>query len=133
MPAESSRSRQGRLDMQHFSFRSRLSVLVLFIAVCLLPWAAHASSVPTATMVVTFSIRDYASWRPVFDAAGAERAKAGVTNGRVYRNADKPNSLLVLFDSASEPQGRAWMNSADVRAAWKRGGVVGEPSFHFLR
>jgi hypothetical protein len=92
-----------------------------------------ATNASAPAMVVTFVIRDYTSWRPVFDAAGAERAKAGVTNGRVYRNADKRNDLLVVFDVADEAKGRAWMTSAAVKAAWKAGGVIGEPVFRFLR
>jgi hypothetical protein len=84
-------------------------------------------------MMVTFQIKDYAAWRPVFDAAAPERVKAGVIGAKVYRNADAPGDLLVVFELGSEAQGRAWMRSAEVRAAWQQGGVVGQPSFRFIR
>jgi hypothetical protein len=84
-------------------------------------------------MVVEFSIKDYASWRPVFDGAEPARAKVGVTNPRVFRSADKPERLLVLFDTANVKQGRAWMTSATVKSDWEIGGVVGVPTFRFLR
>ncbi len=82
-------------------------------------------------MIVTFAIQDYAAWRPVFDAAAAERAQKGVTGGTVYRSADNPNELLVVFDVANKKNARAWMTSADVKAAWQKGGVVGTPTYRF--
>ena len=101
-------------------------------AITLLPLAAGAQD-KAQTMVVEFAIKDYASWRPVFDGAEAARAKLGVTNPRVFRHADKPERLLVLFDTASIEQGQAWMTSATVKADWEKGGVVGVPTFRFLR
>jgi len=85
------------------------------------------------TMVVEFAIRDYAAWRPVFDAADAEREKAGVTSPRVFRDADLPDRLLVLFKVQTRSKGTLWMKSAAVREAWRKGGVVGEVTHRFMR
>lgn len=85
------------------------------------------------TMVVEFAIQDYAAWRPVFDAAEAERAKAGVTSPLVFRNADLPDRILVLFKVQTRSKGALWMNSAAVREAWRKGGVVGEVTHRFMR
>ena len=84
-------------------------------------------------MIVLFSIKDYASWRPVFDAAAPERARDGVNQGTVYRKADSPNDLLVVFDVTSEKNGRTWMSSPEVHAAWAKGGVIGAPTYRFLK
>ncbi len=116
----------GRRPFIHFIALGALA------AVLLAPLAARAAD-QIQTMVVEFAIKDYAAWRPVFDGADANRAKAGVTNPRVFRNADKPERLLVLFDAASVEQGRAWMTSAQVKADWEKGGVVGVPTVRFAR
>ncbi len=85
------------------------------------------------TMVVEFAIRDYAAWRPVFDAAEPEREKAGVSTSRVFRDVDRPDQMLALFKVATRAKGDAWMKSAAVREAWKKGGVIGEVTHRFLR
>jgi len=41
------------------------------------------------------TIADYAKWRPVFDKNKSLRDKAGLTNVRVYRDADNPRELIV--------------------------------------
>jgi hypothetical protein len=51
-----------------------------------------------ALMVIHHKVRDYAAWRPAYDAHEPSRAGAGITNGRVYRKAEDPNDLVILFD-----------------------------------
>jgi len=112
----------------------RIAVLGLALALCLSPAASFADQQKhPPEMIVSFGIKDYDAWRPVFDAAAAEREKAGVGDGQVYRNADRPNDLLVVFDVANEKSGRAWMTSPQVRAAWAKGGVIGTPSYRFAK
>jgi hypothetical protein len=94
---------------------------------------ALAEEETAAIMAVEFAIQDYGTWRPVFDNAAAERQKAGVTDPRVFRDVDKPNQVLVLFSVATRKKGMVWMKSAQARDAWKAGGVIGTPTYHFLR
>jgi hypothetical protein len=112
----------------------RRMLLGLALAASLLPIAAFADQgkKPRA-MIVTFTIKDYESWRPVFKAAASERAKDGVGAAKVYRNADSPNDLLVVFEVTSEKSGRTWMSSPQVRAAWEKGGVIGTPGYRFAK
>ncbi len=97
--------------------------------------ASSFAQAPTnrSEMIVTFSIKDYDAWRPVFDGAGPARAKAGVGKAQIFRNADSANDLLVVFDVASQTSGRAWMSSSQVRADWQKGGVIGTPRYRFAR
>ncbi len=108
---------------------------MLLAALLLWPTIAMAADQKEtrATMVVTFAVRDYAAWRPVFDAAETERAMAGVTTPRVYRDADRPEQILVLFAVPTRAKGDIWMKSASVRDAWARGGVLGEVTHGFMR
>jgi hypothetical protein len=112
----------------------RLLTLALVLGLTCLSAPGFADSSkpkPQREMIVTFSINDYAAWRPVFDAAAADRSKHGVTGGTVYRNADTPNSLLVVFDIANRKSARTWMTSPDVQTAWQKGGVIGTPTYRF--
>ncbi len=110
----------------------RTMTLGLALALCLASATSFAQS-HRPEMVVTFSIKDYDAWRPVFDGAASERAKVGISKAQIYRNVDTPNDLLVVFEVASEKDGRAWMSSKDVRAAWAKGGVIGTPSYRFAK
>lgn len=83
-------------------------------------------------MTVQFSVSDYAAWRPVFDAAEPMRVAANVKNPRIYRSADKPNDILVIFDVGSKQAGRTWINSPNLRDALARGGVIGDPIVGFI-
>ncbi len=112
---------------------ARAAGLAVVAAVGLLPVAAAAKDKKPESMAVEFSIKDYAAWRPVFDGAAADRMAAGVSNARVFRDADRPDRMLVIFDVASKQKGTAWMKSATVRADWQKGGVVGEPVYRFLK
>lgn len=110
-----------------------LLALPLLAAPLLAPRSAWAADDKPVTLVVRFTIQDYAAWRPVFDGADAERVKASVTDPKVFRNADKPNEMMVLFTVASRAAGMAWMRSPQVREAWKKGGVEGNPVYRFLK
>lgn len=112
----------------------RATTLGLALAFSLAPATTFAQ--PPAhhpEMIVLFTIKDYDAWRPVFDAAAPERAKAGISSAQIYRSVDTPNALLVVFDVTSEKSGRTWMSSSQVRAAWTKGGVIGTPSYRFAR
>ena len=112
----------------------RIAFLGLALMLSLAPAAAFADQPnASALMIVTFSIKDYNTWRPVFDAAAPDRAQDGVGKGQVYRSADRPNDLLVVFDVADEKRARAWMASVQVRADWEKGGVIGTPSYRFAK
>jgi hypothetical protein len=93
---------------------------------------AEAKDQAPPYMTVQFSVNDYAAWRPVFDTAEPMRVAANVKNPRIYRSADKPNDILVIFDVGSKKAGRAWINSPSLRDAWTKGGVIGDPIVGFV-
>ena len=52
------------------------------------------------TLAVQLAIGDYAKWRPVFDKHKPLRDKAGLTNVRVYRDADNPTEVIVWGETS---------------------------------
>ena len=71
-------------------------------------------------------------WRPLYDAHEASRAGAGITNGRVYRKAEDPNDLVILFDVADVSKARAWTAREDLKTVMDKAGVLGAPTIHFI-
>jgi hypothetical protein len=69
-----------------------------------------------ALMVIHHKVRDYAQWRPAYDAHESNRVEAGITNGRVYRKAEDPDDLVILLDVADVAKARAWASGEDLKA-----------------
>jgi hypothetical protein len=82
-------------------------------------------------MIVRHSVHDYGAWRPVYDAHEAARTAAGLTNGRVFRSAEDPNDILLLFDTADRRRAEEFGRSGDLKEAMRRAGVVGQPEIRF--
>jgi hypothetical protein len=83
-------------------------------------------------MIVHHKVRDYASWRPIYDAHESSRTRAGITNGRVYRKVEDPNDLVILLDVADVAKARAWTASEDLKTTMAKAGVLGAPTIHFV-
>lgn len=56
----------------------------------------NVGSKTMASLMVQHKVRDYAAWRPGYDAHEPSRVGAGITNGRVYRKAEDPNDLVLI-------------------------------------
>ena len=85
-----------------------------------------------ALMVIHHNVRDYAKWRPAYDAHESKRSGAGITNGRVYRNAEDPNDLVVFLNVADVAKARAWASGEDLKTTMEKAGVLGAPAIHFI-
>jgi hypothetical protein len=83
-------------------------------------------------LVIDHKVRDYAAWRPVYDAHEASRRGAGLSDARVFRSTEDPNDVVVIADVADPARAREWIGSDDLRTAMKTAGVVGEPTISFV-
>jgi hypothetical protein len=85
----------------------------------------------TENLTVHHKVKDYATWRTSYDGHEHGRRSAGITNGRVFRNVDDPNDVVVLQDVADPAKARTWLSSDDLRAEMQKSGVVGAPNIRF--
>jgi hypothetical protein len=83
------------------------------------------------SLTVHFKVKDYAAWRTGYDAGEKGRLSAGITNGRVFRNAADPNDVVILQDVADVGKARTWLGSDDLKATMQKNGVIGSPSIRF--
>jgi hypothetical protein len=82
-------------------------------------------------LTVHFKVKDYAAWRTGYDGREKGRLSAGITNSRVFRNANDPNDLVILQDVADVSKARSWLVSEDTKAAMQKSGVIGSPTIRF--
>jgi len=85
------------------------------------------------TIFLRHSVSDYDAWRSLYDEDRPRRDSAGLTELGVYRDADNP-SLLLLVWSADDPSGfEAMMASEGLRAKMQSAGVEGAPEVWIAR
>jgi hypothetical protein len=82
-------------------------------------------------LTLHFKVKDFNAWRTGYNGNEQGRQSAGITNGRVFRNADDPNEVVVLQDVSDVAKARTWLGSDDMKAAMQKSGVIGSPSIRF--
>jgi hypothetical protein len=89
--------------------------------------AQHANE----NLTIHLKVKDYSTWRLSYDGYEKNRLSAGITNGRVFRNAENPNDVVILQDVADVAKARSWLGSDDMKATMQKSGVVGTPNVRF--
>ena len=80
-------------------------------------------------------VHDYTRWRAVFDADAAGREAAGCRGARIFRNADDPEEVVVLFEWDGQERARQRIESATLGREFEEAGVSGgrgRTEFYFL-
>jgi hypothetical protein len=78
-------------------------------------------------LMVEHRVRDFDTWKPVYDEHAAVRRKYGATGHEMYRAVDDPNNVIVLNAFPSVDQAKAFATDPSLKEAMERGGVIGEP------
>ena len=60
----------------------------------------------TENLTIHIKVKDYSAWRQAYDGREKSRLAAGITNGRVFRNAQDQNDMVVLQDVADVAKAR---------------------------
>lgn len=83
-------------------------------------------------MLVRHRVKDFATWKPVYDGHAPKRREAGLTDRLVLRSAEDPNNVFVLFEAQDLGRARAFGTSTDLRDTMMKAGVMEQPDVHFL-
>ncbi len=85
----------------------------------------------TKNMTIHVKVKNYSEWRTAYDGHEKSRLSAGITNGRVFRNAQDQDDIVILQDVADVAKARSLMNSDGMTATMQKSGVVGTPVVRF--
>ena len=83
-------------------------------------------------VIVRLTVEDFAKWKAVFDELGALRKSSGSKGGQLFRKADSPNEVTIIFEWPDLDKGREYFQSDALRQAMQRGGVIGRPEITYL-
>ncbi len=79
------------------------------------------------TVIVQHEVKDFAEWKPVFDADGVNRAKAGVKQLGVYTSVKNPNDVTMIFEVSDAAVIDSYMGNPRLQEEMKKGGVISAP------
>jgi heme-degrading monooxygenase HmoA len=82
--------------------------------------------------LVRHKVEDYEKWKPVFDEDATNRKAGGSKGGYLFRNADDPNEILILFEWDELEKVRQFGQSDELRQKMQQAGVADRPDFYFL-
>ena len=85
-----------------------------------------------ANILIRIPTKDYAAWRPVFDTFALMRKSTGSQGGDLYRNAENPDEVFILWDWDNLDNGRKFFQSQELREGMQRAGVTGRPDVYYL-
>jgi hypothetical protein len=77
-------------------------------------------------------VKDYDFWKGGFDADRAAREEAGVTLLNLWRGADDPNEVFVLFQVADRGPAEIFLHSREASQNGRKYGVLAS-ALWFLR
>jgi quinol monooxygenase YgiN len=85
-----------------------------------------------ASMLIQHKVKDFATWKKVFDSAAGMRTSSGELSTQIFRDASDPNSLTIINKWDSLENAQKFAHSPELRAAMEKAGVDGPPNVVFL-
>jgi hypothetical protein len=84
-------------------------------------------------MLIHHRVQDFQQWKVLYDGHLPMRQQAGIKEVHVWRATEDPNDVTLLFEASDLPRAKAFAESADLRQAMAKAGVVGKPETTFLK
>lgn len=83
-------------------------------------------------VLIRHKVKDYKTWKPVFDEHGKMRKSSGSKGGKVFRNYDDPTEVFILLQWDTRENAQKFMKSDEVRETMHHAGVLGQPAIFYL-
>jgi len=83
-------------------------------------------------MLVRHKVKDFGTWKPVYDAHAPTRRAAGLTDRQVFHDRNDPSQVIVLFEAQDLDRAQAFAASDDLRETMMRAGVQDRPDIYYL-
>ena len=85
-----------------------------------------------AHLFIRHKVKDYATWKTVFDSFIETRRAGGEKSWQIWHPDNDPNNLLLLFEWDSLDNARTFMANPDLKGAMEESGVIEPPEAYFL-
>ena len=82
----------------------------------------------TTYVIVTHPVKDFDTWKSVFDKFESVRKEGGEQSAVVLRHADDPNMVTVVNTWNSIDEIQAFFGQEELKAGMAEAGVAGPPT-----
>ena len=82
----------------------------------------------TTYVIVTHQVKDFDTWKNVFDKFESVRKEGGEQSAVVLRHADDPNMVTVVNTWNSIDEFQAFFGQEELKAGMAEAGVAGPPT-----
>ncbi len=90
-----------------------------------------AAFTPFDVVDITHNVKDYAKWRPAFDADSTNQKAAGLQTLAVGRDADSTNRILIAFKVSDMAKAKAMEADPKLKETMTKAGVISKPDFEY--
>jgi hypothetical protein len=87
---------------------------------------------PQNMVVVTHKVADYAKWLASYEGHDSARLAAGLHNYVIGRGLEDSNLVMVALRSDDTAKAKAFAKDPGLKAAMKKGGILGVPTISFV-
>ena len=79
------------------------------------------------TVVLNHRVKDFAAWKPFFDADDVRRRSAGARVLKVGTKPEDPNDVVMIFEVDDPNSFQKMAADPELRAVMDKAGVISEP------
>jgi hypothetical protein len=83
-------------------------------------------------LMVRTRVKDFATWKAIFDQHGEARRQNGSKGGFFFQNADNPNETIFLLEWDGLDKARRFAGDHTVQAVLAQAGLTDKPDVYFL-
>jgi hypothetical protein len=83
-------------------------------------------------ILVRHKVKDFTSWKRVYDGHLPKRTDATLTEKYLFRGAGDPNEVIILFEATNLDASKKFFDSADLKDIMQKAGVIDRPDIYFL-
>lgn len=85
-----------------------------------------------ASLLVQQKVKDFETWKKMYDSVADLRASKGAKSDMVFQNASDPNHVTILIEWDSLDHAKAYGQSPELKEAMMKAGVEGAPDISYL-
>lgn len=83
-------------------------------------------------LLVRHKVKDFATWKRVYEDHLGKRNEAGLTEKYLLRGVGEKNEVIILYEAKDIDRARKFTESAELRDRMKEAGVIDKPDIYFL-
>lgn len=83
-------------------------------------------------LLIKHKVKDYASWKDVFDNFMDFRKSSGEKSFQILHSDQSPNDLTLIFKWDNTNNAKTFLSSDELKSAMQNAGVAEEPEIVFL-